>query len=43
MRPKKHLGKEKLIIRDSFFFFFSNNMEGLVQISEACIPKSLKL
>lgn len=42
MRPKKHLGKEKLIIRDSFFFF-SNNMEGLVQISEACIPKSLKL
>lgn len=26
-----------------FFFFFFSNMEGLVQISEACIPKSLKL
>lgn len=26
-----------------YFFFLFNNMEGLVQISEACIPKSLKL
>lgn len=50
MTPKKRLRKEKLIFQDtsSFLspppaFFLFNNMEGLVQISEACIPKSLKL